>query len=100
MVRSVENSPDQEYLFHQGHPAINQVTSPIQEKTGRINTITSGRPSRCRFLKVAPAPVASLSPLLPPGGAAGCSKEHFALGPQSIMSSYSDVHFYSEIIMC
>lgn len=100
MARSAENSPDQEDLFHQGHPTINQVTSAIQKKTGRINTITSAWPSRCRFLKVAPAPTAPCSPLLPPGGAAGHGKEHFALGPQSIMSSRSDVHFYSEIIMC
>lgn len=100
MVRSAENSPHQEDLFRQGHPTINRVTSPSQEKTGRINTITSGRPGRRRFPKVAPAPAGPLSPLLPPGGAAGCGKERFALGPQSIMSSHSDAHFYSEIIMC
>jgi len=100
MVRSAENSPDQEDLFHQGHPTINQMTSPIQEKTGRINTITSGWPSRCWLLKVALAPVAPLGPLPPAGGAAGRGRERFALGPQSIMSSHSDVHFYSEIIMC
>lgn len=63
MVRSAENSPDQEDLFHQGHPTINQVTSPIQKKTGRINMITSAWPSHCRFLKVA---LASCSSPWPP----------------------------------